>query len=54
MNDKTKYLIIGIAIGIVIGFLLLFILTDLRIIQPFRIFGNGNFTGNFTRGQTYG
>jgi hypothetical protein len=47
MEDRTKYIMIGILIGIVIGIALFYLLLDLRIIRPF---GFGNFTrsGNFT------
>jgi hypothetical protein len=50
MKDKMKYLIIGIILGVIIGFLLFYSLTTFRIIQPFRLFGDGN----FSRGQING
>jgi ABC-type enterochelin transport system permease subunit len=48
MKDKTKYLLIGIVIGIIIGIVLFYLLTMFRIIQSFRFFGPGNYSGNFS------
>ena len=55
MDDRTKYILIGILIGIVIGIIIFYLLMDFRIIRPFGLgsFGRqGNFT-NFT-GQNPG
>jgi hypothetical protein len=49
MKDRIKYLLIGIVIGIIIGIVLFYLLTTLRVIRPFGFFGQGNFSGNFTR-----
>ncbi|MEM5812678.1 MAG: hypothetical protein QW286_03090 [Candidatus Aenigmatarchaeota archaeon] len=57
MEERAKYILVGIAIGIVIGMILLFMLINFRIIRPFglrefpRPNNLTNFTRNFTRGM---
>jgi ABC-type phosphate transport system permease subunit len=51
MEDRTKYILIGIVIGIAIGIAVFYLLESLRIIRPFGLSNftrSGNFT-NFTR-----
>jgi hypothetical protein len=51
MEDRTKYILIGIVIGIAIGIALFYSLASLRIIRPFGFCNftrSGNFS-NFTR-----
>jgi len=47
MEERAKYILIGIVIGIAIGIAIFYLVTSLRIMRPF---GLGNFTrsGNFT------
>lgn len=47
MNDRTKYMLIGIIIGIIIGMAVLYLLFMLRIVRPFGFSGYG-FARNFT------
>lgn len=50
MKDKTKYILIGVAIGIIIGLILFYLLMTFRVIRPFGFPGNlSNFSGNFSR-----
>jgi hypothetical protein len=52
MEEKTKYIIIGLVIGVAVGAAVLYLLVASGIIRPFifRDLGRaGNFTGNFTR-----
>jgi len=53
LKEKTKYILIGIVIGILIGIAIFYLLTMLRVIQPFGFFGfGGNFSRTFPRGST--
>ena len=52
MEDRTKYILIGIVIGIVIGIAVFYMLLDLRVIRPFS-FGNFTRPGNFTRSGNF-
>jgi len=55
VEDRTKYILIGMAIGIVIGMAAFSLLTNFRILEPFggRDFARPdnltNLTRNFTR-----
>jgi uncharacterized membrane protein len=55
MEDRTKYILIGMAIGILIGMTAFFLLLNFRIMGPFsgrefmRPDNLTNFTRNFTR-----
>jgi hypothetical protein len=54
MNDRTKYILIGIIIGVVIGMIMFYLLVTFRIVRPFglggfRQFSRNNTFPNFTR-----
>jgi len=48
MDDRTKYIIIGLVIGIIIGMILFYLLMLSGIIRPF-LFGARTFNRTFER-----